>query len=98
MGVALMILGIIAIGSSFIATLATVLGFGILLLLGALFQVITALWGRSWRGFFLHLLGGVLYPDVAERRRVVPFGCGYFEAMAAFWIMGHRVVRGDRAK
>jgi uncharacterized membrane protein HdeD (DUF308 family) len=61
MGVALMILGIIAIGSSFIATLATVLVFGILLLLGALFQVITALWGRSWRGFFLHLLGGVLY-------------------------------------
>lgn len=61
MGVALMILGIFAIGSSFIATMATVLVFGILLLLGALFQVITALWGRSWRGFFLHLLGGVLY-------------------------------------
>jgi uncharacterized membrane protein HdeD (DUF308 family) len=61
MGVALMILGIVAIGSSFIATLATVVVFGILLLLGALFQVITALWGRSWRGFFLHLLGGVLY-------------------------------------
>jgi len=61
MGVALMVLGLIAIGSSFIATLATVLVFGILLLLGALFQVITALWGRSWRGFFLHLLGGVLY-------------------------------------
>ncbi len=61
MGVALMILGIVAIGSSFIATLATVVVFGVLLLLGALFQVITALWGRSWRGFFLHLLGGVLY-------------------------------------
>src|SRR5579862_2440689 len=61
MGVALMILGIFAIASSFIATLATVLVFGILLLLGALFEVITALWGRSWRGFFLHLLGGVLY-------------------------------------
>src|ERR1700722_12510837 len=61
MGVALMVLGMVAIGSSFIATLATVIVFGILLLLGALFQVITALWGRSWRGFFLHLLGGVLY-------------------------------------
>lgn len=61
MGVALMILGMIAIGSSCIATFATVLVFGILLLLGALFQVVTALWGRSWRGFFLHLLAGVLY-------------------------------------
>jgi uncharacterized membrane protein HdeD (DUF308 family) len=61
MGVALMILGMVAIGSSFIATMATVVVFGILLLLGALFQVVTALWGRSWRGFFLHLLAGVLY-------------------------------------
>ena len=61
MGIALIILGMLAIGSSFIATMATVIVFGILLLLGSLFQIITALWGRSWRGFFLHLLGGVLY-------------------------------------
>jgi len=61
MGVALMIVGIVAMGSSFIATMATVVVFGILLLLGALFQIVTALWGRSWRGFFLHLLAGVLY-------------------------------------
>jgi uncharacterized membrane protein HdeD (DUF308 family) len=61
MGIALMFLGAAAIGSSFIATLATALVFGILLLTSALFQVVTALWGRSWRGFFLHLLAGVLY-------------------------------------
>jgi uncharacterized membrane protein HdeD (DUF308 family) len=61
MGIALMILGVAAIGASFIATLATVMVFGILLLLSALFQIVTALWGRSWRGFFLHLLAGVLY-------------------------------------
>jgi uncharacterized membrane protein HdeD (DUF308 family) len=61
MGAALMILGAVAIGSSFITTLATVVVFGILLLLGALFQMVTAFWGRSWRGFFLHLLAGVLY-------------------------------------
>ena len=61
MGIALMILGFVAIGSSFIATLATVLVFGMLLLLGGLFQVVTAFWGRSWRGFSLHLLAGVLY-------------------------------------
>jgi uncharacterized membrane protein HdeD (DUF308 family) len=61
MGIALMVLGFAAIGSSLIATLATVLVFGLVLLLGAIFQVVTALWGRSWRGFFLHLLTGTLY-------------------------------------
>jgi uncharacterized membrane protein HdeD (DUF308 family) len=61
MGIALIILGVAAIGSSMITTFATVLVFGILMLLGAIFQVVTALWGRSWRGFVLHLLAGVLY-------------------------------------
>ena len=61
MGIALIILGAIAIGSSFITTLATVLVFGLLLLLGAVFQLVTAFWGRRWRGFVLHLLTGVLY-------------------------------------
>ena len=57
-GVALMALGAAAIGSSFVATFATVMVFGILMLLGAIFQIVIALWGRSWRGFFLHLLAG----------------------------------------
>jgi uncharacterized membrane protein HdeD (DUF308 family) len=61
MGLALMILGLGAIGSSLIATLATVVVFGLLLLLGAIFQVVTAFWARNWRGFFLHLTAGVLY-------------------------------------
>src|SRR5262245_21722591 len=61
MGIALIILGLAAISSSVITTFATVLVFGMLMLLVAIFQVVTALWGRSWRGFFLHLLAGVLY-------------------------------------
>ena len=61
MGSALMFLGLAAISSSLIATFATVLVFGILLLLGAIFQVVTAFGGRGWRGFFLHLLTGILY-------------------------------------
>jgi uncharacterized membrane protein HdeD (DUF308 family) len=61
MGIALIILGAIAISSSLIATYATVLVFSMLLLLGAIFQVFTAFWGRRWRGFLLHLLAGVLY-------------------------------------
>jgi uncharacterized membrane protein HdeD (DUF308 family) len=61
MGLALIVLGMVAIGSSFIATLATVLVFGIMLLLGAGFQMVTAFWARRWRGFFLHMIAGVLY-------------------------------------
>jgi uncharacterized membrane protein HdeD (DUF308 family) len=61
MGIALMILGAVAIGFSLVTTLATVLVFGMLVLLAGLFQLVTAFWGRGWRGFFLHLLAGVLY-------------------------------------
>jgi uncharacterized membrane protein HdeD (DUF308 family) len=61
MGVALIVVGFAAIGSAFIATFTTVLVFGILLIAGAVAQVITAIMGRQWRGFFLHLLTGVLY-------------------------------------
>jgi uncharacterized membrane protein HdeD (DUF308 family) len=61
MGLALIALGCAAIGFSFIASLATVLVFGLLLLGSALVQLVTALWGRKWRGFFLHLLAGGLY-------------------------------------
>jgi uncharacterized membrane protein HdeD (DUF308 family) len=61
MGVALMILGLVAIGASIPATFATMTVFGILLLIGAIFEVVTAFWGRRWRGFFLHLLTGILY-------------------------------------
>jgi uncharacterized membrane protein HdeD (DUF308 family) len=61
MGIALMFLGVVAIGSSLIATYATVLVFGMLMLLGAIFQIFTAFWGRRWRGFLVHLLAGVLY-------------------------------------
>jgi len=61
MGLALIVLGAIAIGCSFVATLATVLVFGVLLLIGAAFQFVSAFWGRQWKGFFVHLLVGVLY-------------------------------------
>src|SRR5262249_26695959 len=61
MGGALMILGLVAIAASIPATLATMTVFGVLLLLGAIFQVVTAFWARKWRGFFLHLLAGILY-------------------------------------
>ncbi len=61
MGVVLMFVGAAAMASSFVASLATVLVLGLLMLLGAILQVVTAIWARSWKGFFLHLLAGALY-------------------------------------
>jgi uncharacterized membrane protein HdeD (DUF308 family) len=61
MGIALIVLGFAAIGSSFMATLATILVFGVMLLVGSVFQFVTAFWARRWRGFFLHMIAGVLY-------------------------------------
>jgi uncharacterized membrane protein HdeD (DUF308 family) len=60
-GVVLLVLGLSAIGSSFIATLTTVVVFGFLLLGGSIFQIISAFWARHWRGFIAHFLVGILY-------------------------------------
>ena len=61
LGIAVMIAGAAAIGYSFIATLTTVLIFGILLIGGGVIQVVNAFLARSWQGFFLHALLGVLH-------------------------------------
>jgi uncharacterized membrane protein HdeD (DUF308 family) len=61
LGFALVGVGVLAIAAAFIATLATVLVFGILLLSGGLVQVVNAVLARTWKGFALHLLAGVLY-------------------------------------
>jgi uncharacterized membrane protein HdeD (DUF308 family) len=63
LGIVLSVLGVLAIGTSLsgIATLTTILFFGILLLVAAGVQLATAILARTWRGVFLHLLVGILY-------------------------------------
>jgi uncharacterized membrane protein HdeD (DUF308 family) len=61
LGVLEIILGTVAIGSTFIATLATVVFFGWLLLIGGILSAVHAFWRKRWRGFFLDLIIGVLY-------------------------------------
>jgi uncharacterized membrane protein HdeD (DUF308 family) len=60
LGVALIVLGMVALGSVVIASLAVAVAFGVLLLLGGLAESVGAFWCRGWSGFFLHLLSGVL--------------------------------------
>jgi uncharacterized membrane protein HdeD (DUF308 family) len=61
LGILLIVLGMMAIGAAYIATLATVLVFGWLMIAGGIVQTVNAFLARSWRGFFVHLLAGVLH-------------------------------------
>src|SRR5262245_32009719 len=59
-GVALVVLGTVALGSVVIASLAAAAVIGVLLLLGGAAEAVGAFWCRCWSGFFLELLSGVL--------------------------------------
>ena len=61
LGIVLIILGAIAIGSAFLMTIASVFLFGWILIIGGIMEVVHAFWHKRWAGFFLDLLTGVLY-------------------------------------
>jgi uncharacterized membrane protein HdeD (DUF308 family) len=61
LGIALIVVGIGALVYSVIASVVTILVFGILLLIGSGLQLANAVWARRWGGFFLHVLVAVLY-------------------------------------
>jgi uncharacterized membrane protein HdeD (DUF308 family) len=60
-GVLSIIAGLLAISSTFIATLVSVRVFGWLLLFAGITEVIHAVMVRNFRGFALHLLAAALY-------------------------------------
>lgn len=60
LGVALIVLGVVALGSTLVASLATAVAIGVLLLAGGTVEMIGAFWCRGWSGFFAHLLSGIL--------------------------------------
>ncbi len=64
MGILLVVLGMIAIGASVLATLATMVFVGCLMLVGGILQTIHAIAMRGWSGFYIDLLAGVLYAVV----------------------------------
>jgi len=61
MGLVSIVVGFLAISSTFIATLASVIVFGVLLLIAGFAEVVHAIMVRNWRGFALHLLTAALY-------------------------------------
>lgn len=64
MGIALIILGMVAIAASPFVTLASMLLFGAILIAGGVVQTINAFKTRHGSGFFLNLLGGIFYTVV----------------------------------
>ena len=52
LGIVLIVLGTIAIGSTFVMTIASVFFFGWLLIIGGVMEVIHAFWHKRWAGFF----------------------------------------------
>jgi uncharacterized membrane protein HdeD (DUF308 family) len=60
LGVALMVLGFIALGAPWAAGLATAMVISVLMVLSGVAEMIGACWSWRWSGFFLHLLSGVL--------------------------------------
>lgn len=62
-GIALEILGVMAISYAALTTLLSVIFLGVLISIGGVLIVIDTFtfWWRHWRGFFLHLLIGALY-------------------------------------
>ena len=60
LGVGLIVLGIISLGAIPIASLATSMAIGVLLLTSGVAEIAGVFWCRGWTGFLLYLLSGVL--------------------------------------
>lgn len=60
-GIALILIGILAIGSSIFTTLFTVAFLGVILLIAGAIEIVYAFWAHRWGGFFLQLFTGLLY-------------------------------------
>ena len=76
LGIVLIVLGTIAIGSTFVMTIASVFFFGWLLIIGGVMEVIHAFWHKRWAGFFLDLLTGILYVVAGWMMVTNPAGVG----------------------
>jgi uncharacterized membrane protein HdeD (DUF308 family) len=61
MGIVLVLLGSVAIGSAFVMTLISMIFLGWLMIIGGILQATHAFGSKRWGGFFIDLLAGILY-------------------------------------
>lgn len=90
LGIALVVLGAVALGVPLLATLTSVLFFGWLVAFGGLFEAVAAFAARKWSGFFLHLLSSVLSIVVGALMVTHPGAAAgaLTLLLAAFFLMG----------
>jgi uncharacterized membrane protein HdeD (DUF308 family) len=90
LGIALIVLGVLALGAVGLTTIAVVLVVGWLVLIGGAFEVAAAFWARQWSGFFLHLLVGFLYVVVGVLilGHPVAAAAGFTLVLAALFLTG----------
>ena len=88
LGVCLILAGVAAISYPVLATVSVAEVVGYVLLFGAGVEVASGIWGGSWGGFFLHLLGGLLYLflGVLIIERPVQFAAASTLIMAVFFV------------
>jgi uncharacterized membrane protein HdeD (DUF308 family) len=60
LGIALIVLGFIALSAVVVTSLAAAVVIGALMLVGGVVEIIGVAWCRGWSGFFLHLMSGLL--------------------------------------
>ena len=91
----------VALSATFVATIATVLVLGWILVIDGIFQAVMAFWSRRWSGFFLHVLAGVLTLIVGFLMLSKPCGRRSCSDLAPGclllreWILSHRCLLDD---
>lgn len=61
LGIGLIAIGVVALSAAFLASMATVAVFGVLLMVAGIAQTVSAFWSPRWRGLLVHMLTGILY-------------------------------------
>jgi uncharacterized membrane protein HdeD (DUF308 family) len=60
LGIALVVMGTVALGAVGFTSLVTAVFLGVLILMAGVAETLGAFWCRGWSGFFFHLLSGIL--------------------------------------
>lgn len=90
LGIALIFLGMMAIGAATAATVVSVEFLGTVLLISGLGQTVYAFWMRQWSGFFISILAGILYSVIGLFLIIHPLqgAISLTLLLSAFYIVG----------
>lgn len=90
LGIALIVLGMMAIGAATTATVVSIEFLGAVLLISGLGQTVYAFWVRQWSGFFISIFAGILYSVIGIFLIIHPLAgaISLTLLLSAFYIIG----------